>query len=141
MREGLYGAVVDAGHGFGSDHGVDDGFFDRLDSGLEERVHMIVGHHRHLGWLLRKTSAGIRRGEGDEDVAGAVSRNAAEPAEAKSDAPREAFELRWKKRGISGDDDDDGAAIFDGLIAVQRPDRRSGYFLADGYSSDAQQMA
>lgn len=73
VGESLHCAVVDASHGFCRDHGVDDGFFDRLDSGFEEWVHVTVGHHRHLRWLLREAGAGIRRGKGDENVAGAVS--------------------------------------------------------------------
>lgn len=140
MRERLDGAVVDAGHSFCRDHGVDDGFVDGLDRGFKERVHVIVGHHGDLSGLLREARTGICRGEGDEDITGAISRNAAEPAEAEGYATGEAFELRCEKRSIGGDDDDYGTAIFDGRMTVQRPDRRSGYFLANGYSSDAQQV-
>ena len=33
VRQGDHGVVVDAGHGFGGDHGVDDGLFGSLNSG------------------------------------------------------------------------------------------------------------
>ena len=48
MGEDDYFVVVDAFHGFGGDHGVDDGFFGGLDGGEEERIQGIVGEHGEL---------------------------------------------------------------------------------------------
>src|SRR5260370_7717443 len=37
--------ILDAGHGFGGDHGVDDGFFGGLHARGKEAVQMIVPKH------------------------------------------------------------------------------------------------
>src|SRR5437867_11676095 len=35
--------ILDAGHGFGGNHGVDDGLFSRLNGGGEDRTKLVVG--------------------------------------------------------------------------------------------------
>ena len=45
MGEGDYFVIFDAGHGFGGDHGVDDGFLRSLHCGGEDGFEEIVGQH------------------------------------------------------------------------------------------------
>ena len=73
VRQGDYGVIVDAGHGFGGDHGVDDGFFGGLDCRQKNGIERIVGEHGELVESLGADGAGIRGGEGDEDVTRAVA--------------------------------------------------------------------
>ena len=56
VGQGDYGVIVDAGHGFGGDHGVDDGLFGGLDGGQKHRVEAVVGQafsDRALLWEPR----------------------------------------------------------------------------------------
>ena len=39
--QGVDDAALLAGRGFGREHGVEDGFLDRLDGGLEQRVDVV----------------------------------------------------------------------------------------------------
>jgi hypothetical protein len=43
VRQGDHGVVVDAGHGVGGDHGVDDGLFGSLYGGQEQWIEAVVG--------------------------------------------------------------------------------------------------
>src|SRR6266849_8280617 len=86
--------AVNAGHGVGGDHGVDDGFFGGLDYGGEDGVEGAVRNHFYVGYTFGTGCAGVGGGESDEDVAGAVAGDAAEAAEAEGGAVSEALELR-----------------------------------------------
>ena len=103
--------IVDAFHGFGGDHGVDDGFLCRLDGCKEHGVEGIVGEHGELVKAFASDCAGVSGREGEEDVAGAIAGVAAIAAEAQGDAARDAFELGGDERSVSGNDDDDGASV------------------------------
>ena len=139
MREGDDFAIVDAFHGFGGDHGVDDGFFGGLNGGEEDGVEGVVGKHGELvsvvglraGWA---DGAGVGGGEGEEDVAGAIAGVAAVAAEAEGDFFGDALELGGDKRSVGGDDDVDGADVFfeDGVL---------GDFAADVDAGNAQLIA
>ena len=82
VGKGDDGVVIDASHGFGGDHGVDDGFFGGLDGGQEERIEAVVGQHFQVADSLGGGGFGIGGGEGDEDVSGAVAGVAAVAAQA-----------------------------------------------------------
>ena len=112
MGEGDDGVVVDAGHGFGGDHGVDDGFFGGLTVARKSGIEFVVRQHFEVADSLGRGGAGIGGGEGDEDVSGAVAGVAAVAAEAERGAAGEALELRGNQRGVGGDDDDDGAGVY-----------------------------
>jgi len=126
--------VVDAFHGFGGDHGVDNGFFGGLNRREEDWVEGVVGEHGELVDALGADGAGVGGGEGEEDVAGAVAGVAAVAAEAERNFAGDAFELCGDERGVGGDDDDDGADIFfeDGVL---------GDFAADVDAGDAEFVA
>src|SRR6266571_8883944 len=81
--------------------------------------------------------AGIGRGEGDENVAGAVAGDAAVAAESERNAAREALELMRDERSVRGNNYDDRAVIVVdkrsasvGIIGVN--------FAADGNSGNPQ---
>src|SRR5690349_13335232 len=105
--------IFDARHGVGGDHGVDDGFFDGLDSSREDRFDQIVGKHLDADDVIGGFGIGISGGESDEDIAGAVARNAAVATETEGNAARETLELMRDERNVGGDDDDDGATLGD----------------------------
>src|SRR6266850_5854336 len=129
--------IFNAGHGFGGDHGVDDGFFGSLDGGSENGIDLVVGQHLQVDDAVGGGSAGIGGGEGDEDVAGAVAGNAAVAAESQRNAAREAFELMRDERSVRGNHDNDRAVIVvDKRSAGVRIIR--GNFPADGNSGNAQ---
>src|SRR5258707_10566919 len=62
--------IFDAGGGFRSDHGVDDGLFSGLDGGREDRVDSVVGQHFQRDFLLASLRMRIGGREGDKNVAG-----------------------------------------------------------------------
>ena len=129
--------VIDAGHGFGGDHGVDDGFFRGLDGGGEDGLDLVVGQHFQVDDVVSSSSARIGSGEGDEDVAGAIAGNAAIAAESERNAAREAFELVRDERSVRGNNDDDRAVVVvdergSGVRIIR------GNFPADGNSGNAQ---
>src|SRR2546422_71296 len=103
--------IFDAGHGFGGDHGVNDGFFGGLDGGGEDGIELVVGQHFQVDDAVGSGSAGVGGGESDEDVAGTVAGNAAVAAESERNAPRQAFELVRDERSVRGNHDDDRAVI------------------------------
>src|SRR5258705_4334172 len=140
MRKRRNVVVIDAGHGVGGDHGVDDGFFGGLDDGGEDRVEVGVGEHFYFGYIFGDGCAGVGGGEGDKDIAGAVAGDAAEAAEAERGAVSEALELRRDERSVGGDNDNDGAALgnFGGLVGVGI---FGGNFPADRNSGDAEILA
>ena len=94
MRQGDHCVIVDAGHGFGGDHGVDDRFFGGLDCCQKNWIERIVGEHGELVESFGADSAGIRGGEGDENIAGAVTGIAAVAAQAEGNLSGDALELR-----------------------------------------------
>ena len=49
VRDCIDCVAVSAGHCFGRDHGVDDGFFSCLDGGCEDRVDAVVWQHLQGG--------------------------------------------------------------------------------------------
>ncbi len=83
MGQGDDGVIVDARHGLGGNHGIDYGFFGGLDSREKNRIEGIVGEHGELVQALAADGTGIRRGESDEDVSGAVAGIAAVAAQAR----------------------------------------------------------
>src|SRR6266436_9112414 len=129
--------IFDAGHGFGGDHGVDDGFFGGVDGSAENGIEPVVGQHFQVDDVVGGGSAGIGSGEGDEDVAGAVAGNAAVAAKTKRNAPREAFELVHDERRVRGHHDDDRAVVIvderGAGVGIVR-----GNFPADGNAGNAQ---
>jgi hypothetical protein len=136
VREGDDFVIVDAFHGFGGDHGVDDGFFGGLDGGQENWVERIVGEHGELVQSRGADGAGIGGGEGEKDVAGAVAGVAAIAAEAEGNFLGDALELRGDEWCVGGDDNDDGAGVL--VVAVGR---MFGNFFADGNAGDAELVA
>ena len=69
MRERDDFVIVDAFHGFGGDHGVDDGFFGGLDGREENGIERIVGKHGERVNVVRLIAfwtdgAGVGGGEG-----------------------------------------------------------------------------
>src|SRR6266404_5958426 len=103
--------IFDAGHSFGGDNGVDDGFFSGLNSGGENGIELVVGQHFQVDDVVGSSGAGIGGGESDEDIAGAIAGNAAVAAEPERDAAREAFELVRDERGVRGNHDDDRTVV------------------------------
>ena len=85
--------IFDAGHGFGGDHRVDDGFFGGLNSRGEDGLDLIIGKHFQIDDVVGSGGAGIRGGEGDENVAGAVAGDAAVATEAEGDAASQTLQL------------------------------------------------
>src|SRR5436190_24169722 len=69
MRQGNDGAVVDAGHGFGGDHGIDYGLLRRLNGSEEDGIQFLIGQHLQSLDSLRSSGARIGGREGDEDIA------------------------------------------------------------------------
>ena len=93
VRQGDDFVILDAGHGFGGDHGIDHGLFGGLHSRGKDGVQLIVGKHFQVDDVAGSGSAGIGGGEGDEDIAGAVAGDAAVAAEPERNAASEALEL------------------------------------------------
>jgi len=140
VGQGLDAVVVDAGHGGGGGHGVDDGFFGGLDDGGEDGFEEIVRKHLDVDHMVRAFHAGIGGGKGDEDVAGTVAGDGADATEAESDAMREAFELMGDEGRVGSNDDDDRAAFGDvgrheGGVVLSRN------FAADRNAGDAEILA
>src|SRR5215468_3863374 len=81
--DGDEAAIVVTSHGFGGDHGVDDGFFDCLDGRCENRIHLFVGQHFESNDTSGHVGTGVCSRECDKNVAGTVCRNAAVTANAK----------------------------------------------------------
>ena len=77
MRQSNHFVIVDSGHGFGRDHGIDDSFFGGLHRGGKEGFDFFIRQHFQIDDVIGKSSAGIRGGKGNEDVTGAVAGNAA----------------------------------------------------------------
>src|SRR5947207_3810607 len=79
----------------------------------------------------------ISGGEGDENIAGTIARNAAVAAKAERDTARESFELLREERRVGGNDYDDGAALsfveWSGGVC-----RVFGNFVSNGNTGDAQ---
>src|ERR1700674_3640216 len=103
MGERADAMIFDAGHGFGGDHGVDDGFFGGLDGGGKDGFDLVVGQHLQVDHMVGSGGAGVGGGEGDKDVTGAVAGNAPVTAQSKKNAARHAFELVRDERGVRGD--------------------------------------
>src|SRR5882672_484573 len=110
--------IFDAGHGFGSDHGVDDGFFGGLDGGGENGIDFVVGQHLQVDHVVCSGSARIGGGEGDKNIAGAVAGNAAVAAESERNATSEAVKLVRNERSVCGNDNDDGTMV---VVAERSP--------------------
>jgi hypothetical protein len=114
VGEGDDAVIFDAGHGFGGDHGVDDGFLGGLDGGGEDGLDFVVGEHFQVddvaGWIGRG-GAWIGGGKGNEDVAGTVAGDAAVATEAEGDAAGQPLELMGEEGSVGGDNDNDRAAI------------------------------
>jgi hypothetical protein len=51
--------IFDAGHGFGRDHRIDDGFFGGLHGSSKDRLNFFVGQHFQIHDVVRKSSAGV----------------------------------------------------------------------------------
>src|SRR5256885_14882652 len=81
---------------------------------LFRSVHAVVGEHLDGGHATGFGGAGVSGGEGDEDVAGTVARDAAVAAETERDAAGQAFELMSNERSIGGDYHDDGTTLGHG---------------------------
>ncbi len=67
-----------------------------------------------VAWTVAEVGsgpAGIGRGEGDENVAGAVAGDAAVAAEPERNAASEALELMRNERRVGADDNDDRATV------------------------------
>src|SRR5581483_9701975 len=73
VRQGDDRAVIDASHGIGCNHGIDDGLLGSLDGGKKNRVKRIVWQHRQLMQALGTDRSRVGRGEGDEDVARSIA--------------------------------------------------------------------
>src|SRR5882724_1532707 len=129
--------ILNAGHGFGGDHGVDDGFFGGLHGSGENGIELVVGQHFQVDDAVGGSSAGVGGGEGNEDVAGAVAGNAAVAAKSERDAAREAFELLRDERRVRGNHDDDRAVV---VVDERGAGVRivGGNFPADGNAGNAQ---
>ena len=93
MRERDDFVILDAGHGFGGDHSVDVGFFGGLDRGGEDGLDLIVVQHFQIDDVVGSGGAGIRGGKGDENIAGAVTGDAAVASEPERNAASEALQL------------------------------------------------
>src|SRR6267378_2704442 len=137
VRQGDDFVIFDAGHGFGGDHGVDHGLFGGLDGGGEDGLDLIVGKHFQIDDMVGSGPAGIGRGEGDENVAGAVAGNTAVAAEPQRNASSKALELVRDERRVRGNNDDDRAMV---VIHKRSAGVRyiSGNFSSHGNAGDAQ---
>src|SRR5882724_8178363 len=102
MGERADAMIFDAGHGFGGDHGIDDGFFSSLDGGAENGIEFVVGQHFQVDDVV--SSGRIGGGEGDKNIAGAVAGNAAVAAESERNAASEALKLVRNERSVCGND-------------------------------------
>ena len=91
VGEGERGVAVAAGHGFGGDEGVNNGFFGGLHDRGKERVEVRGRKHLDGAGLAGDDGHGIARGKGDEEIAGAVAGDAAVAREAEGGAFGEAF--------------------------------------------------
>ena len=111
MRQGHNRVAVDACHGLCTDHGVDDGFFRCFNGGFEERTDAFVGNGFHIVRSRFVIGMRVGRGEGDEDITGAVAGDGAGAGKAEGCAACEAFELMRQERRIRGNDDDDGTDV------------------------------
>src|ERR1700730_8417456 len=98
--------IFDAGHSFGGDHGVDDGFFGGLDSGTKNGIELVVGQHFQVNDMVGSSSARISRRKSDKNIAGAIAGNAAVAAEPKRNAPRGGLGLGAAWRTVRGHHDD-----------------------------------
>ena len=63
------GVIIDAGHGFGCDHGVDHSLLRGLDGREKNWIEGIIREHGELVQSFGADGAGIRGRERDEDVA------------------------------------------------------------------------
>ena len=70
MRQGEDPAAVGAGHRFGGEHRVEDGFGRGVDGGLEDRIDGLIRDCLHGRDFVGTIGTGVRGGKGDEDVAG-----------------------------------------------------------------------
>ncbi len=74
--------IVPTGHALIVDQSINDGFLGCLNSRGENWIHQIVRNcFNRMRKLLGLRSAGIGSGKCDEQIAGAVSGNAARPRE------------------------------------------------------------
>ena len=69
--------ILDARHGFGSDHGVDDGLFRGLHRGGEDGSELVIGQHFQVNDVVSSGRARICCGERNENVTGAIAGGAA----------------------------------------------------------------
>src|SRR4029077_298168 len=95
-REAL--VSLDAGHGFRGDHGIDHGFFRSLNGRREDSFKQVVGKHFDVDEVIGGGGPGVGGRESDENIAGAVARNAAVAAEPERNPARQALELMRNKR-------------------------------------------
>ena len=128
--------ILDAGHCFGGNHGVDDGLFSSLNGGGEDRTQLVVGQHFQVDDVVDSGGARICRGERDEDVAGTISGNTAVAAETQRNAAGEPLELMRDERRVRRNYDDDRAVVIvrEGSAGVRNI---IGNLPADGHARDA----
>jgi hypothetical protein len=73
VRNSDDGVAVDTGHRLGRHHRVHHGLFGRLHGCQKDRIQRVVRQHGERMQSLGADGAGIGGGEGDKDVAGAVT--------------------------------------------------------------------
>src|SRR5207248_7863734 len=84
--------VVAANHVVVIDQSVNDGFFGSFDRGGEERVHQVVRHDFDgANRWLSVGGMGIGGGEGDKQIAGAVTRNTTSAGETERSTAGQTF--------------------------------------------------
>ena len=113
----------------------DDRLLGRLHGRLEQDVEAAVVEELRAVQHRAFHGLRVRRRECDEDVAGAVACEGAEPRESHAGPLRDAVELVRQERRVRRDDDDDGAVVALGRSLV--PAARLAQELPDRHARDA----
>ena len=94
MREGLDGMAINTRHGLGGDHGVDNGFLRGFDGRLKQGTDALVGNSEDGVRTRFFIGAAIGSGEGNENVAGGISRDGAGAGKPHRGPARQPLQLR-----------------------------------------------
>src|SRR5690349_7341258 len=104
---------VGAGHRLCCQHGVDDGLFGRLHSGLVNRIDALVTQHpKRLDSLAVRRTINFSGREGQEEVSRAGARDPSHSSDAQCGSPGYPPQLMRKQWCIGSNDHDDRAVLL-----------------------------